>query len=115
MSKIKALNASPESIPEAPAIALRDLPPSIRTPDYGIPERLLEPMREYVARGQRPGHFMSALLANNLAEAVGRADSINLPLLPRWVQYMYFEIPSQCWGSVENREAWIDRFTRSSV
>ena len=54
------------------------------------------------------GHFLTAVLSNNLIDAVGQADEMNLRALPAIVAYIYNEIPSGCWGSPEKVKEWRD-------
>jgi hypothetical protein len=82
----------------------------LKNPDafYGsIPNTILEGIRNYVRKGQRPGHFLSAVISNNLKEAAGRADSDNAPYLVSIVKYFFNETPGTCWGSKETMEEWI--------
>ena len=53
------------------------------------------------------GGFLKACLENNLREAFGRADDFNRENLSEIVQYMYNDIPSNCWGSKEIVEKWL--------
>lgn len=69
---------------------------------------LIGGMQLYIEEGILPGHFLSAVLRNDLFEAVGRADSYNLSLIPNIVKWIWNEAPSQCWGSPEKVRAWID-------
>jgi hypothetical protein len=55
----------------------------------------------YVEHKILPGGFLMAVLSNDLFEAVGRADSENIVALPDIVQYIYCQMPADCWGSKE--------------
>ena len=77
---------------------------------FYIPERMMSGIRRYVEHGVRPGDFLSAVIQNNLSQAVGRADTENLKNIPAFVAYFYNECPGTCWGSPEKMEAWIDSF-----
>lgn len=72
-----------------------------------IPAYMLESLRLYVTDGIQPGHFLTAVLSNNLIEACKRADSTNLTLLPAYASYLYNDVPSSCWGSPEKVAAWL--------
>lgn len=53
----------------------------------GIPEGTRGGILRYVEHGIQPGGFMTAVLCNDLRNAVGRADKDNLvalPLIVRW-------------------------------
>lgn len=53
----------------------------------------------YVYLGVPLGSFLTAVLSNDLKEAIGRADDTNLVALPHIVAYLYNEIPAALWGS----------------
>jgi len=72
-----------------------------------IPERTKGALRRYLVRGVSPGGFVTACLENNLAEAIGRADSENLEALPHIVKLIYNHIPSTAWGSKGVVSKWI--------
>ena len=83
----------------------------IATPPYTfrswyIPERMLGAIQRYIEQGIEPGHFLCAVIDNDLFEAVGRADDENMANLPAVVAYFYNEVSSLCWGSREKRQAW---------
>lgn len=77
---------------------------------YYIPERMMPGIRRYVEHGVEPGNFLSAVIQNNLSQAVGRADNENLKNIPAFVSYFYNECPLVCWGSKEKMEKWIKSF-----
>jgi hypothetical protein len=74
-----------------------------------IPENMQNALKRYVLDGIKPGNFLTAVLHNDLFDAVGRADSVNLPLLPVYVRWLYNVAPGGCWGSKENVAAWLAR------
>lgn len=77
-------------------------------PNYQLlPEEVRNPLELYIESRIRPGHFLSAVLANDLTEAVAKADPINLLQLPALVKWLYREAPSNCWGSRDRFEAWL--------
>ena len=59
-----------------------------------IPPYLLEIIYLYVQEGRQPGHFLSAVLCNDLFEAVGRADSDALKALGLIVIFIHNRVPS---------------------
>jgi hypothetical protein len=71
-----------------------------------IPPKTKEALRLWEALGVRPGSFTSAVLANNLLDAVCCADPDNLAELKNIVQYVYNEMPGNCWGSPEKCAEW---------
>lgn len=83
--------------------------------DYQIPQRMMPGIRRYIEQGIEPGGFLTAVICNDLKEAVGRADDENLRNLPAFVSYFYNDVPSTCWGSPERFSAWLARFERPEV
>lgn len=72
-----------------------------------VPEHIHNAIRAYVDNHRRPGQFLQAVIRNDLAEAVARADGENLTNLIAIVGYFYNEAPGTCWGSKEKLEAWL--------
>ena len=64
-----------------------------------IPERTIASLDRYVNHKILPGAFLTAVLSNDLFQAVGRADRENLAALPEIVQYIYNELPGLAHGS----------------
>jgi hypothetical protein len=74
-----------------------------------IPEGMRETVFYYVAYGLPGGHFLNAVVSNNLKEAVARADTLNTKALPEYVRYFYNHAPAECWGSEENAANWLKK------
>ena len=74
-----------------------------------ISEDLKEALEDYVETGELHGHFLTAVLENDLREAVSRADLNNRRNLTEIVMYCLNHIPYQCWGSKERVAEWIDK------
>jgi hypothetical protein len=75
----------------------------------GIPEHMIGTLVRYVDHGIRPGSFLTAVLSNDLMEALGRADDENRHSLHRYGQFLYSVAPSGCFRSPEAVSAWIER------
>jgi hypothetical protein len=67
---------------------------------------MIESIQRYVEKGIRPGDFLTAVICNDLFEAIGRADEDNLRNLPAIVGYFYNKTPPPCWGSPQKMNAW---------
>ena len=76
--------------------------------EFYIPRRMEGGICRYVEYGIKPGDFLTAIIRNDLKEAVGRADEENMRNLPAYVAYFYNEVPSPAWGSKEKMEAWME-------
>ena len=74
---------------------------------FVIPEHMAQGLDLYINEGIEPGSFLMAVLCNDLMEACGRADHINIRNLPAYCGYLYNEAPPQCFGSPAKVEAWI--------
>lgn len=83
-------------------------------PDAYLPEHMRDAMKMYLEHGVEPGGFLYAVLTNNLKEAFARADHINTQHLGNIVSYCMWEIPSDCWGSVEKVREYMNRFKGGS-
>lgn len=75
--------------------------------EFEIRPDMVKAIRLYVDKGFEPGDFLTAVICNNLSEAIGRADSDNMRNLPAFVAYFYNECPAPCWGSRAKMDAWI--------
>lgn len=72
-----------------------------------IPPHMMGAIERYIEEHCPVGGFLEAVISNNLKEACGRADSVNMGLLPAYVIYFYNEAPAACWGSPEAYARWI--------
>lgn len=53
------------------------------------------------------GHFLTAVLENDLCQAVFRADDYNIQDILEIVRYVYNDLPGTCWGSPAAVKAWL--------
>ena len=79
---------------------------------YVISDNMLAALHAYVEYGRPVGGFLTAVLANDLQKACGRADDTNIWNLPAFAAWVYNEAPSGCHGSREKVEAWIEHHRR---
>lgn len=61
---------------------------------------------DWVLHGTVPGHFLTAVIDNDLAKAVQQADNENSQALREYVVYFYNYTPAGCTGSREWRIKW---------
>jgi hypothetical protein len=81
-----------------------------------LPADLRAGLLRYVTSGVRPGHFICAVLDNDLTEAVGHADSEQrLAQLKAVVGWLFNFTPSTCWGSKSKRLAWEKRASEATT
>lgn len=69
----------------------------------------LKPILDYINQGKYPESFLEAVICNNLLEALEDADETEYENLHAFVGYFCHEAPSNCWGSKEKMEAWIEK------
>lgn len=55
------------------------------------------------------GSFLEAVLSNDLFKAVGKADQYSRANLFAIVNYIYNEMPGNCWGSREIVNEWLKK------
>ena len=60
----------------------------------------------WIERGTEPGGFLTAVLCNDLAGAVDKADDRNVELIPNFVKLLYNHAPMACWGSKQRFWEW---------
>lgn len=77
--------------------------------DYGqIGEPILKGINRFALLHEGKGDFITAVLCNNLREALARADHLNQKVMFQIVSYCHNQIPGNCWGSPEKVKAWIE-------
>lgn len=72
-----------------------------------LPLDMRDGFTNYVRYGVPPGHFLLAILSNDLAEACGRADLDNRYRLFDYVFVLHNHVPAECWGDAEAVREWI--------
>jgi len=73
-----------------------------------IPEDTKFYIDRYVNEHYPVGHFLTAVLSNDLVGAFSRADDHNLRAMMDIVSYCYNDIPSTCWGNPEKVKKWLE-------
>lgn len=74
-----------------------------------IPGHMRSGVQLYIEHGAPPGGFLTAVICNDFAGAAGRADDINRSALGDYATFFYNFAPSECWGSAEKMDAWLQR------
>jgi hypothetical protein len=78
-----------------------------------VPEHLRDAMVLYIEKGYQPGHFLTAVLENDLMEAMGRADNMSRDGLYGICQFLYNYAPAPCHGSPELVKRWMESRRKS--
>lgn len=76
---------------------------------FRVRPNMVDALKGYAEERHPVGHFLTAVLVNDLSEAVARADEDNLANLPAFIGYLYNEAPSPCWGSEEKVKKWLEK------
>lgn len=63
-------------------------------------------VKRYIQHGVKPGHFLTALFSNDLVGSLNRADEANTAAMRQWAAFLYWEMPTNAWGSLEKVKAW---------
>jgi hypothetical protein len=92
---------------ETPMLTRPDLDAALHANLHRIPAHCQQGLVEYLRYGYAPGHFLLAVLSNDLAEACKRADEENRHALFQYVYVLTNYAPSAAWGSPERVNAWI--------
>ena len=71
-------------------------------------KQIEESLRLYVEHRIKPGGFLQAVLSNDLFDSVARSDFENSQRLPEIIRYIYNSLPTECWGSKETVNNWLN-------
>jgi hypothetical protein len=75
-----------------------------------VPAHMWSAVEGYYLHGYAPGNFLTALLSNDLMEAMGRADDENASRIREWCQFLYNYTPGGSYGSPSAVERWLAQF-----
>jgi hypothetical protein len=77
------------------------------TDNHGCPAEIVESLKRYVEHKIAPGNFLTSVLRNDLVATFNTADEDNRLLLLPILAFIWWELPSDCWGSAEKVEKWL--------
>jgi len=77
--------------------------------DVGIPVHMHQSLLAYITDHRPVGHFLTAVLSNDLREACNRGDDDNKHKLYEYIFFLHNYAPLGCWGSFENVKAWLEK------
>lgn len=72
-----------------------------------LPPYMWESTIAYILDGRPIGHFLSAIVNNDLKAACDRADFENSVRIYHWVKFFYNYTPQSCWGRSDARDQWV--------
>jgi len=78
-----------------------------RLVENAVPDTLHDGLVEYCAARRPVGSFLTAVLANDLTDAVCRADERNFRRLKDLCRFLFNYCPAPAWGSREKVAAWL--------
>ena len=77
--------------------------------EWKISAHMMHSIELYLEQGIPPGHFLSAVICNDLMKACRYADDINIRNLPAYAAYFFNEVPTNAWGAAERFESWCNK------
>lgn len=72
-----------------------------------LPKHIRGGVQRYIEGGVKPGHFLQAVICNDLKESFIKADDTNIARMFDIVCFFYNEAPYDCWGSKEKMLQWM--------
>ena len=76
--------------------------------DYDcLPIHIRGGVERYIEQGVQPGHFLAAVICNQLKESFMYADEYNTARMFDIVNFFYNEAPLGCQGSPKKMIAWM--------
>ena len=91
--------------PEVPQFPAAPVPPAA-DPATRFKAELLA----YVERYQPPGHFLGAVLRNDLGAAFLHGQPEDLAAIPEILAWLHAHGPLKCWGSTHSVAAWVANY-----
>lgn len=104
--KVEILDGKVKSIEWKQEQILHSIPLKEKNEIPMIPTQIIYAIQHHVLHGQHGGSFVTAVLENNLREAISYADEECLAALAEIVRYCYNNIPMRCWGSELTVKNW---------
>ena len=71
-----------------------------------FPYAMRKAMTDWVLEAVPPGNFLTAVIQNNLREAVCMADDHNVKIIKQYVIWFINRTDRRCWGSIERFVNW---------
>jgi len=82
----------------------------LKMSEYGIPKYMQGGIIRYYEKGIPPGHFLTAVINNDLRGAIERADDQNSHLLKAYTLWFYNQAPQGSWGFDGAVQDWCRKF-----
>ena len=75
----------------------------------GITANMMYSLLAYRDQGRPVGDFLQAVISNDFMRAAGHADDVNRSILYLYARWFYNEAPTECYGSKEAYQKWIEK------
>lgn len=75
---------------------------------HGVPEHLREGLMLYLVHHIQPGHFLVAVLQNDLEGAFGRGDENSIAGLPAIMRFLVNDAPGVSYGGPTSVRCWLE-------
>ena len=77
--------------------------------EMDIPDYMIESLVQYILIGRPVGHFLTAIINNDLKGAVNRGDDMNQCRIVNYVKFLFNYAPHGSWGYEGSTNMWIAR------
>ena len=88
---------------------------TIKMTEYGIPVYMHGAIIRYYEKGIPPGDFLTAVINNDLIEAISHADNKNINCLKAYIMWFYNQAPSGSWGYQNAVKDWLKKFHEAAA
>lgn len=75
----------------------------------GIADATTDALVAYIENRRPVGHFLTAVLSNNLNASFTCADDVNIEAIGPLIRWVYNYAPGECWGSKGKVMAWLSK------
>jgi hypothetical protein len=82
--------------------------------EHRLPAYMHGAIIRYYEKGIKPGHFLTAVINNDLKKACRHADDINRHCLFSYVMWFYNEAPGGSWGHPNATSEWCKQFRHTA-
>ncbi len=80
----------------------------------GVEDRHAGALTRYLFDQIPPGHFMTAVLSNDLKETFGRGDAGSIANLRSILTFLHSHFPANVWGTEDRVDSYLRTITKMS-
>lgn len=74
-----------------------------------VPDNLHYGIMRYICHELQPGSYLTAVLENDLLQAINRGDDDTLKGLVATVRWLFNKAPGDCWGTPRKVYDWLQQ------